>query len=67
VSALWIIPSLTLVFGALLVWWVGRRAAVEVTGLRAELAEWDRARSDMGALRAEALEVRAGYRHLRRR
>jgi cytochrome c-type biogenesis protein CcmH/NrfF len=66
-SALWVIPSLTLVVGAIVLWWVGRQAAVEAIALREELAEWDDARAGVSRLREEAQEVGANYRHVRRR
>jgi cytochrome c-type biogenesis protein CcmH/NrfF len=67
VTALWVIPSIILVIGASVVWRVSRQAAVEALELRQELAEWADARAGIDRLRAEVLEVGAGYRHLRGR
>jgi len=67
VSALWVLPSLTLAVGALVLWWVGRQAAAEAAALRRDLTEWGDARADMARLRVEAEAVGAGYRQIRRR
>lgn len=66
-SALWVIPSLALVVGAIVLWSVSRRAAAEAAALRQELSEWDDTRATVGRLRAEAQGVAADYRQLRRR
>lgn len=66
-TALWVIPQIILVIGAIVLWRVSRQAAVEALELRQELAEWDDARAGIDRLRAEALEVGASYRHLRGR
>lgn len=66
-SAWWILPALTFVASAIVLWWVGREVADEAAALRQELGEWDAARSEAGRLRAEARQVGAGYRDLRRR
>jgi hypothetical protein len=58
---------MALTAGAVAVWWVGRRVAVEGAALRRELAHWDQADLEVEALRADAREVRARYRDMRRR
>jgi hypothetical protein len=66
-SAWWVLPPLALAVGASCVWWVGRRAQVELLALRSELDAWSDARHELGRLRADTLEMGARYRQLRRR